>query len=80
MSQASRSTAPGSFSEPRSSFIKDAQARLARHYADQARLATLETALRDCVDYIATTYGPGDNLPEPACSIAAKQLLGWRLG
>ncbi len=65
---------------PRSAFIKDAQARLAQHYADQARLATLEAVLAECLHYIEGTYGPEDDLPEPECSIAGKQLLGWRLG
>lgn len=64
----------------RSVVIKDAQQRLERNYRDQARLAALETALKDCLDYIATTYGPEDGLPEPECSIAAKKLLGWKLG
>ena len=53
--------------------------QLLRHHQDQARLAELERVLGDCIRYIDGTWGAEDDLPEPPCSIEAKQLLGWRL-
>lgn len=69
-----------SIATPRSTFLADAQAVLQEKYRLQRRMAALESALTDCLGYIEGTWGPEDDLPEPECSIAAKQLLGWKLG
>jgi hypothetical protein len=54
--------------------------RLVQHHRDQARMAQLETALAQCLHYIAELNGVPHEEPEPECTTNAKKLLGWRLG